>query len=270
MNTENCSDLTVLDLVPFGQTGTETFFYALRLSPPHWKNWKPGQFIMVRPESFGLEIPWARPLGICHVTKQHLICFFQVLGRGTKRLAMLKPGDNVTVWGPLGTSFAIEQDRPTLLLAGGMGIVPFVGYVHRHPQPWNVSMLFGHRAALDCYPVDSINERIPLDSLRETVPGDLDNLIFTLEERIHDCADQNGLILACGPRPFLRTVHKFVMQFGTRAQLSLENQMACGVGACLGCVTRTTDIWPNEHQRNGLVQVCQKGPVFWADQISLN
>ena len=67
----------------------------------------------------------------------------------------------------------MEPDTPTLLLAGGMGIVPFVGYVSEHPKPWNVTMLFGHREPLSCYPVDSINEHVPLDSLRETVPGDL-------------------------------------------------------------------------------------------------
>ncbi|MCR4666995.1 MAG: dihydroorotate dehydrogenase electron transfer subunit [Desulfovibrio sp.] len=267
MNNEKCCDLSVLDLVPFGQTGAESIFYALRLSAPNWPAWQPGQFVMVRPHSFGYEIPWARPLGICHMTTQHLICFFQVLGRGTKRLSQLRPGEQVAVWGPLGNGFAIEKDRPTLLLAGGMGIVPFVGYVHRHPQPWNVSMVFGHRAAVDCYPVDSINERIPLDSLRETVPGDLDNLIFTLQERIHDCADQDGLVLACGPRPFLRTVHRFAISFGARAQLSLENQMACGVGACLGCVTKTSDKWADKRHKDGFVQVCTKGPVFWADQI---
>ena len=75
----------------------------------------------------------------------------------------------------------MEPDTPTLLLAGGMGIVPFVGYVSEHPKPWNVTMLFGHREPLSCYPVDSINEHVPLDSLRETVPGDLDNFIFTIQ-----------------------------------------------------------------------------------------
>ena len=127
-----CSTLQVLDLVPFGQTGTEKLFFALRLSRPEWEQWTPGQFLMLRPHSFGLEIPWGRPLGICHMNEQHLICFFQVVGRGTKRLADLKAGERITVWGPLGNGFAMEKNTPTLLLAGGMGIVPFVGYVYCH------------------------------------------------------------------------------------------------------------------------------------------
>ena len=124
----------MLDLVPFGQTGQESRFFALRLTHPQWEQWRPGQFVMVRPTSFGLEIPWARPLGICHMTARHLICFFQVQGRGTRRMAELKAGDTVRVWGPLGNGFVMEPDTPTLLLAGGTGIVPFVGYVSEHPR----------------------------------------------------------------------------------------------------------------------------------------
>ena len=269
MSQPRSSLLTVLDLVPFGQTGQESRFFALRLTHPEWEQWRPGQFVMVRPTSFGLEIPWARPLGICHMTARHMICFFQVQGRGTRRMAELKAGDTVRVWGPLGNGFAVEPDTPTLLLAGGMGIVPFVGYVNEHPKPWNVTMLFGHREPLSCYPVDSINEHVPLDSLREHTPGDLDNFIFSLQERMREYAEQNGLVLACGPLPFLRTVQKFAGELGVRTQLSLENRMGCGVGACLGCVVRTTEAWPVPAKRGGLIQVCNQGPVFWSHHIEL-
>ncbi|MDD2967074.1 MAG: dihydroorotate dehydrogenase electron transfer subunit [Desulfovibrionaceae bacterium] len=262
--------LTVLDLVPFGQSnGLDTQFFALRLERPSWTAWKPGQFMMVRPTSFGLDLPWGRPFGICHMTAQHLICFFQVVGRGTQRMAALKSGDKVQVWGPLGNGFAME-DKPTLLLAGGMGIVPFIGYVHEHHQPWNLTMLFGHRQPLNCYPVDSINERITVDSLRESAVGDLDNLIFSLRERMADVGEQNGLVLACGPLPFLKTVQQFALELKVRTQLSLENKMACGVGACLGCVCQSTENYPVAAKRNWPVQVCTHGPVFWADQISLD
>lgn len=259
--------LTVLDIVPFGQTGGEPRFFALRLSRPDWAQWRPGQFVMLRPLSFGQELPWGRPFAICRVTEKHMICFFQVAGRGTRRMAGLRPGDPVRAWGPLGHGFAVEPDVPTLLLAGGIGIAPMVGYADMHPKPWNLSMTFGHRDPLSCYPVESIRERVPVDTLQETVPGDLDNFVFTLQERIRDTAEQNGLILACGPLPFLRTVRSFSLQYGARTQVSLENRMACGVGACLGCVARTTDAWPGGRGRP--VQTCTCGPVFWADQVEL-
>lgn len=265
----NSCELKVLDLVPFGQTGSASRFFALRLTRPAWETWRPGQFVMLRPRNFGLDIPWARPFGICHMTTRHMICFFQVRGRGTQRMAELRHGDIVRVWGPLGRGFVMEQDTPTLLLAGGMGIVPFVGYVNLHPKPWNVTMLFGHREHISCYPVDSINEHVPVDSLREQENGDLDNFIYTIQERMRDIADQKGLVLACGPTPFMRTVQAFATEMGVRCQLSLENRMACGVGACLGCVTRTTKAWPVETRRESPVQVCTHGPVFWADQVEL-
>ncbi len=266
-----CSLLKVLDLVPFGpEAATQRHFFALRLQRPAWPAWRPGQFVMVRPRSFGLDIPWARPLGICHVTSQHLICFFQVVGKGTARMAELKTGDLVHVWGPLGNAFAMEPNTPTLLLAGGIGIVPFVGYTHEHPNPWNVSMLFGYRTHARCYPLDSINERIAVDTLHESVPGDIDNFIYTMRDRMEEHAEQNGLVLACGPHPFLKTVQKMALDLGVRTQLSLESRMACGVGACLGCVAYTTEAWPVEHTRQWPVQTCTHGPVFWAEHIVLD
>lgn len=263
------SNLTVLDIVPYGRAEKENRFFAIRIERPDWKEWKPGQFLMLRPDSFGLEMPWGRPLCICHLTDRHLICFIQVVGRGTRKIAEMHPGDHVRIWGPLGNGFDIAQDVPTLLLAGGMGIAPFVGYVYRHPQPWNLGMVFGHAEPADCYPIDSINERIPVDTLRETRKGDLDNFIYTLHERIKDCAEQRGLVLACGPEAFLRTVQKFAFETGARAQLSLERRMACGVGACLGCVCKTTEKWPVRSRAGNLIQTCVNGPVFWADQVEL-
>ncbi len=265
-----CSLLKVLDLVPFGpEATTQRHFFALRLQRPAWLSWRPGQFVMVRPRSFGLDIPWARPLGICHVTAQHLVCFFQVVGRGTQRMSELKAGDEVHVWGPLGTAFAVEPEKQTLLLAGGIGIVPFVGYVHEHPKPWNVTMLFGHRAHARCYPLDSLNERITVDTLQEHAPDDIENFVYSMGERMKEHAEQDGLVLACGPQPFLKTVQKLALELGVRTQLSLESRMACGVGACLGCVAKTTESWPVEKTREWPVQTCTQGPVFWAEHIVL-
>lgn len=261
--------LSVLDLVPFGLTSSKNRFFALRLSNPGWEDWHPGQFVMLRPESFGLEFPWGRPFSICHMTSRHLVCFFKIAGSGTARMAQLQAGDKIPAWGPLGNFFAVEKNTPTLLLAGGMGIAPFVGYVNRHPKPWNLGMLFGHKEPAGCYPLDSINERIPVDSLQETQDGDLDNFIFSMQERIADCAAQNGLVLACGPMPFLRTVKNLGIEAGARVQISLETKMACGLGACLGCVCRSTDKWPVRDNRDSYVQVCAQGPVFWADQVEI-
>jgi dihydroorotate dehydrogenase electron transfer subunit len=264
--------LPVLSLTPFNPVKGEARFFALRLprpAGPAWTRWRPGQFVMLRPDSFGLELPWGRPFCICHVTDGCLICFFQVLGRGTSRMAALKQGDMVSLWGPLGNGFAVEEDNPTLLLAGGMGVAPFVGYVNTHPKPWNVSMLFGHREAQECYPVNNINEFIPLDCWLECGPDDLRHFVDAVRVRMSECASCGGLVLACGPTPFLRAVRDLALELEVRTQLSLESLMACGVGACLGCAAITTPAWPTPEKRGRPVQICRQGPVFWADQIEL-
>ncbi len=265
------SHLKVLDLVPFGQEPTNgRSFFALRLESPKWESWRPGQFVMLRPQSFGLDIPWARPFGICQMTDRHMVCFFQVVGKGTECMAKLRPDDIVNVWGPLGNSFAMEPDTPTLLLAGGIGIVPFVGYVQAHTKPWNVTMLFGHKGDKSCYPLDNINERIAVDTLREYEPADIEKFVHAMHEGMTDMAKQNGLVLACGPQPFLKTVQKLAAELTVRTQLSLESRMACGVGACLGCVATTTEAWPVQGKKNWPVQVCNHGPIFWSEHIILD
>lgn len=270
MHQEQCTTLTVLDNVPFGTVSGESLFFALRIERPEWADWKPGQFVMLRPEGWALDMMWARPFSICRVSKRDLVIFFQVVGRGTRRLADLKTGDKVVVWGPLGTPFAVEDKTPTLLLAGGIGIAPLVAYAQKHPQPWNLHMEFGHRMPLNCYPFESINERITAASHLERGPDDLAHFLDLIETSIKEYAETDGLVLACGPTPFLRAVQAFAAKHNARCQLSLENRMACGVGACLGCVTKTTDKMTAKGVAAGRAQACEHGPVFWADQIILD
>ncbi len=179
----------------------------------------------------------------------------------------------------------MEPNTPTLLLAGGIGIAPFVGYVNVHPTPWEVTMEFGHRMPLSCYPFDSMNERIPVESHMEREPADRDRFIALLDERIAEHA-ASGLVLACGPMAFLKTVQQLAAKHTARAQLCLETRMACGVGACLGCVVKSTlpedstvllrsdapAARPPAETHGGHahhVQTCTCGPNFWSDTVIL-
>ncbi|NJB68896.1 dihydroorotate dehydrogenase electron transfer subunit [Desulfobaculum xiamenense] len=248
----------------FGKEGFDGDFFELVLEHPDpqspaWRNWKPGQFVMVRPTAWEHNPLWGRPFSIYRADEDGLSVFFQIVGRGTERLAKLEPGDEVTVWGPLGNTFAVREDAPTLILAGGIGLAPFAEYVRRHPHPENLKVVFGHRPPVECYPLAKMAERVSCQSCRETCPADLDDFIALLGRVIPDyCRD--GLVLACGPMPFLKTVQRIVAEHGGKAQLSLENRMACGVGACLGCVC--------DHKEEGPVSVCARGPVFWSDEIT--
>ncbi len=275
------TQLTVMDLVPFGNTGSQTCFYALRLTPPSWESWTPGQFVMLRPSGSGSEMLWGRPFSICRATSRDLVLFFQVRGRATTAMAKLAPGDLLDVWGPLGNSLAMEAKTPTLLLAGGIGIAPFVGYVHAHPTPWDVTMEFGHRMPLDCYPFDGINERAMADAHLEKDEKDREAFLHLVAERIQQFADK-GLVLACGPTPFLEVVQSLSLKYKARTQLCLETRMACGIGACLGCVVKAV-LPPDTQFLSGgpaseapaactearAVQTCTCGPNFWADTVTL-
>ncbi len=269
MSKPSLCTLAVIDNVPFGSPDRQNRFFALRLERPDWKSWYPGQFVMIRPESWGLDMPLARPFSICRVSANELFIFFQISGRGTEKMATLRCGDKVQVLGPLGNRFAVESGTPTLLLAGGIGIAPFIGYAEHHPTPEVLSMIFSHRQPEDCYPVETLGERISMESFQDNGPNDLDRLLNHIHSCVKTCAEKNGLILACGPAPFLKAVQHYAVTSKAHCQLSLENRMACGVGACLGCVAKTTDRYLLAEKAQTPVQVCKHGPVFWADQILL-
>ena len=255
----SCRDVRVLANIPHGPLGAEHGCFSLVLENPGLGCAVAGQFVMVRPAAFGDNPIWPRPFSICRLTEDRLTLFIQQCGRGTGILAGLRPGDPVTVWGPLGQGFAVEPDSPTLLVAGGVGIAPFVEYAATHPTPADLTLLFGHRAPLSCYPYDVLARGVAATSLHERAPEDRETFLAQLDEQVAAFAD--GLILACGPRPFLLTVARLSRKYSARAQVSLENRMACGVGGCLGCV-----------EKNALgeyVQTCTRGPVFWVEELQL-
>lgn len=259
MATPLCAGAKVLRLTPHGPEGREHGLWLLELENPGFHGARPGQFAMLRPPAWGFDPLWARPFSICRALPESLIFHFQVAGRGTLALTTLKPGDPVTVWGPLGQGFAVEPGVPTLMLAGGIGIAPFVEYAAVHPTPERLSLLFGHRPPLSCYPYEDLAEMAACESFQDKTSEDIPAFVRLLDERVAAHAD--GLVLACGPTPFLKAVKAAAIKHGARCQISLENRMACGVGACLGCVA--TDAAGHN------VQTCTKGPVFWAGDVEL-
>lgn len=254
-----CNDVSVLRITPHGPEGLSHGLWLLEVENPGWSRVRPGQFAMLRPHSWGFEPLWARPFSICRAAEDRLAFHFQVVGRGTARLAEIKPGDKLTIWGPLGQGFTTQPGVRTLMLAGGVGLAPFVEYSAAHPSPSNLSLLFGHRPPLSCYPYEDIAAVARAQSFQEKSPGDIPRFVAQIEQALAEHA--GGLALACGPTPFLKSVQAAALRLGVRCQLSLENRMACGIGACLGCVAADTE----GHN----VQTCTRGPVFWADQITL-
>lgn len=267
------TELTVTDNVPFGQpvSGPDGLrrFYALTLERPDWKDWRPGQFIMLRPLSHD-QVAWARPMSICRVTSKSLVLFIRVIGPATDRFSRLKSGDKVVVWGPLGTGFEMRPDTPTLLLARGVGIAPFAGYADMHPDPSSLSMLFGHAMPSSNYPTDAMAARMEVESLHDRTPQELAEFHRVMRIRMEDYKARNGICLACGPMSFLKHVWRQANELDLPTQLLLDERMNCGTGACLGCSTLTSKHWPDPMKAGLPVQTCTSGPVFWARELDLD
>ncbi len=262
MSANNCRAVKVVDIKPLGHSSPGEEIVELKLEYPGWESgWRVGQFVMIRPVSWPLDLIWGRPFSISNADDTTLTILFQVVGRGTKRLMELTKGDSVNIWGPLGSFFSKPKDRPVLMLAGGMGIAPFCGYVDSHEQPENLKLFFAHRPPLGNYPYKALSDKVEVEDIQETKPEDIQTIIARVEALVKEYGDKNGLVVACGPTPFLRTIQRAALKYGVDAELSLENRMACGVGACLGCVCKDSE---GHH-----TQVCTSGPVFKATAIDM-
>lgn len=259
-NSGVCRDVPILSVVPVGPEGARHGCHVLELENPGLAPAVAGQFVMVRPAAFRGDPVWPRPFSICRLTPEKLTLFVQACGRGTDILCRLAPGDMVTLWGPLGHGFALEPETPTVMLAGGVGIAPFVEYAATHPAPERLSLVFGHRQPRSCYPFEAMSGGLAgATAFHEATPADLPGFVALLDETV--AAFAGGLVLACGPRPFLLTVAGLARKYSARTQVSLENRMACGVGGCLGCVEKNA--------LGNYVQTCTEGPVFWVEELDL-
>jgi dihydroorotate dehydrogenase electron transfer subunit len=269
--------LVVRDIRPYGPAADdgEAGFFALSLecssvsarSRQDWRNWQPGQFAMLRPSGWAPDMPWARPFSVCMTTDADVTFFFQIAGRGTRRMACLRAGDALGLWGPLGTGF-VRPRGPTLLLAGGIGIVPFIGYARVHAGQ-DLRLMFAHRAPSVCYPLEHLPPSVRPEDYPERRPADRQRFLAAVAEAVRRNAASDGLVLACGPTPFLRHVRDVSLACGARTQISLEPRMACGIGACLGCVTMPSPAYAGAGEDPLPLRTCVEGPVFWADQIEL-
>ncbi len=264
-----CRELKVTANVPFGNSDFSLAgkfpFYALTLENPSWKEWRPGQFVMMRTlwGNGGAECAIALP--ICRVTQQGTVFFFRN-GGDTARLVRLKQGDRVLVWGPLGNGFAFPAAKQVLLLASEEGIAPFAGYADRLADKSRIFMFFGHRLPTACYPFDAMASHIDMEEMPDSGDGEHGSFYASMFEKMEKFRSVGGTCLACGPMDFIRVVWRKSLEIGLPAQLFLSMKMICGVGACWGCV-----VSPGRNADDGglPLRTCVNGPVFRAEDINL-
>ncbi len=212
---------------------------------------KPGQFYMLR--SWGVNDPFlARPISVHNYEGDKLTFLYAKVGKGTDILSTLKSGDIINILGPLGEGFKNYKDKKIALVAGGIGIAPLL-YLAKKLEG-KVDLYAGFKNRTYC-----------LESFEDFV----DNIYFSTEDGseghkgfITDILEVESydLIISCGPTPMMKLL-KELCDNKTKLVVSLENSMACGIGACMGCTVET---------KNGMKRVCKEGPVLQAEEVIFN
>ena len=220
---------------------------------------KPGQFISLYCNDGGRLLP--RPISICEIDRerQSIRLVYRVLGKGTKEFAELKSGDVIDGIGPLGNGFTLEGKK-ALIIGGGIGIPPLLELAKQ--LKCEKSIVLGYRDVrfLDKDFESYGNVYISTEDGSAGTKGNVIDAIKANDIR----AD---IIYACGPTPMLKGIKEYAEANKIKAQLSLEERMACGIGACLACVCQSTDVDGHSYVNNK--RVCKEGPVFYADEITL-
>ena len=231
----------------------------------------PGQFIGVYPENKSTLLP--RPISICGYDRENqtLRIVYRIAGSGTAEFALYQPSEIVNILGILGNGFPIDKaaGKNILIIGGGIGVPPLLGLAkalkdeNGDSEPTSVTMVMGYRNA-DTFLADEFKEYGKL--LIATEDGSVGT-----KGNVIDACKENGVkadvIYACGPMPMLRGVAAYAKETGAKAYISLEERMACGVGACLGCICKTKNVDEHSHVNNA--RICTDGPVFDADELEL-
>ncbi len=244
----------------------------------------PGQFINIK-VSKNCEPLLRRPLSIHRVKGQAIEMLYEVLGKGTQCLSEKKAGEWLDIIGPLGNGFTYPLSAiryPLILVAGGMGVAPLVFLAERLAcsvkrraykeneksevsairYPLNAKVLIGGKTKRHILCEKEFKDlgcdvKIATDNGSRGFHGRVADLL-----RNYLLANwptgQRATIYACGPKPMLKEISRISQDYKIATQISLEEHMACGIGACLGCVINTT---------KGFKRVCKEGPVFDAKKI---
>ncbi len=215
---------------------------------------RPGQFVEVKVDHSEKTF-LRRPISIHFIDKEknELWLLIQLVGEGTKQLAEVKKGEKVNIVLPLGNGFSepLENQKALLLVGGGVGIAPLLLLgTHLNAQGYEPTFLLGARSAKDL--INLADYQLAGRVLITTEDGTVGEKGFVTN---HSVLSQEHFdkIYTCGPTPMMKAVASFAAKNNIDCEVSLENKMACGLGACLCCVTET---------KAGHKCVCSDGPVF--------
>lgn len=223
----------------------------------------PGQFICVYPRNKSTLLP--RPISICEVTedKKALRIVYRIAGRGTTEFSGYKAGETIEILGTLGNGFPVEkgEGKKVFLMGGGIGVPPILQLAKEMNA--DKQIVVGYRDSQMFLKEDLEQNGAVYVATEDGSFGTKGNVMNAIEENRLDA----DVIFACGPMPMLRAIKKYAESKNIPAYISLEEHMACGVGACLGCVVKTKEVDHHSHVHNA--RICTDGPVFEAADVEI-
>ena len=247
--------------VVVSQEKIATDIYSLWLRAEAAVSAKAGQFISMYTNDSGKLLP--RPISICEIDKENkqLRVVYRVTGEntGTEQFSKLVSGDEIEILGPLGNGFPLKEKK-AFLIGGGIGIPPMLELAKQLDAEKQI--VVGYRDEL--FLTEELSEN------GEVYVATEDGSART-KGNVLDAIRENGLtadiIYACGPTPMLRALKTYAEENNIECYISMEERMACGIGACLACVCKSKekDHHTNVHNK----RICKDGPVFLATEVDL-
>lgn len=227
---------------------------------------KAGQFVSVYSNDASKLLP--RPISLCGIDRKAgtLRLVYRVTGEhtGTEEFSRLQAGDTMKIMGPLGNGFTVEKGRKTFLIGGGIGVPPMLQLAKEMKDAGeNFQIVMGYRDA-GTFLLDEFKEQG--ESFVATEDGSVGtkgNVLDAIREN-HLDAD---VIYACGPTPMLRALKAYAEEQNMTCYVSMEERMACGIGACFACVCNSTEKDAHSNVKNK--RICKEGPVFNAKEVEL-
>ncbi|MCX4269761.1 MAG: dihydroorotate dehydrogenase electron transfer subunit [Lachnospiraceae bacterium] len=221
----------------------------------------PGQFVSVYCKEGSRLLP--RPISICETDRERgrLRMVYRVVGKGTEEFSAYLSGDTLEIMGPLGNGYTLKEKK-TCLIGGGIGIPPLLELAKR--LQGEKEIVLGYRSGKEMFLKEEFERYGTVWVATEDGSAGIKGNVLDAVQKEQLEAE---VIYACGPTPMLRAVQSYAKEQGIEAQISLEERMACGIGACLACVCQSKE--RDEHTHVHKKRICKEGPVFYAEEVDL-
>ena len=230
------------------------------------KEAKPGQFVSLYSKDGSKLLP--RPISLCEIDRENsrLRLVYRVTGAktGTEEFSRLKAGDAIPVIGPLGNGFPVEkaEGKRAFLMGGGIGVPPILDQA-KQMQCEKKQIVVGFRYAQTFLKEEFEAAGELYISTEDGSVGTKGNVMDAIREQ----KLKADIIYACGPTPMLRAIKQYAEENGIECYISLEERMACGIGACLACVCKSKE--KDAHSNVNNKRICKDGPVFLSTEVEI-